>query len=269
MLFRTLTFVTAALAFAQGATAQSADELLNSLIIGRRCIQGVSNLLGTEFATCASLGSLFPVVTASGSLVEPINTYLGSVCRQPNCSAATVANATAILEAGCSDELDAGNVAVVALRDIVANFPSVKEGICLQQSTNGSYCATAVLTNFQNALGTDLTLSKLANVNLSALEDLPAQRMCDNCLHAMTTKLLPVFESDPAESQVGRAMAQYCGTTFLDGQIPSTVQEWSGNATSSAPPVTSAPISGAIKAMSYHYNVGVILAFLVGLGILY
>jgi hypothetical protein len=33
--------------------------------------------------------------------------------------------------------------------------------------------------------------------------------------------------------------AQYCGNTFLDGQIPSTVQEWSENATSSAPAVTS------------------------------
>lgn len=157
----------------------------------------------------------------------------------------------------------------VALRDIVANFPRVREGICLQQSTNGSYCATAVLTNFQNALGTDLTLSKLATVNLSALEDLPAQRMCDNCLHAMTTKLLPIFESDPAESQAGRAMAQYCGNTFLDGQIPSTVQEWSENAMSSAPAVTSAPISGATKAVPYKYSVGVMLAILLGFGILH
>lgn len=71
MLFRTLAITIAALAFAQSATAQSTDELLNSVMIGRRCIQGVSNLLGTEFATCASLGNLFPVVTASGSLVEP------------------------------------------------------------------------------------------------------------------------------------------------------------------------------------------------------
>lgn len=157
----------------------------------------------------------------------------------------------------------------VAIRDIVANFPRVKEGICLQQSTNGSYCATAVLTNFQNALGSDLTLSKLATVNLSALDDLPAQRMCDNCLHAMTTKLLPVFESDPAESQVGRAMAQYCGNTFLDGQIPSTVQEWSENATSSAPPVTSAPISGATKVTPYQSTVGVVLSSLLGLVLLH
>lgn len=71
MLLRTLAVTTAAFALAPSATAQSADELLNSLIIGRRCIQGVSNLLGTEFATCASLGNLFPAVTASGSLIEP------------------------------------------------------------------------------------------------------------------------------------------------------------------------------------------------------
>ena len=145
----------------------------------------------------------------------------------------------------------------------------MKEGICLQQSTNGSYCATAVLTNFQNALGSDLTLSKLATVNLSALEDLPAQRMCDNCLHGMTTKLLPIFESDPAESQVGRAMAQYCGNTFLDGQIPITVQEWSENATSSAPAVTSAPISAATKATPYQSTVGVVLSSLLGLVLLH
>ena len=71
MLLRTLAVTTAAFALAPSATAQSADELLNPLIIGRRCIQGVSNLLGTEFATCASLGNLFPAVTASGSLIEP------------------------------------------------------------------------------------------------------------------------------------------------------------------------------------------------------
>lgn len=156
----------------------------------------------------------------------------------------------------------------VALRDIVANFPRVKEGICLQQSPNGSFCANAVLTNAQNALGTNLTLANLATFNLSELEQLPPQRMCDNCLHAMTTKLLPIFESDPAESEAGRAMAQYCGNTFLDGEIPSTVQQWSENSTVPSAPENAAepPSSGATD--TGVNIVGIALGSLLGLTLL-
>ncbi|GAA5984151.1 hypothetical protein JCM10908_006072 [Rhodotorula pacifica] len=246
MLLRTSLLAAAVLSLAQSVSAQD----LGSLMISRECIQGVSNLLGTEFATCASFGNLLPLATTSGSVIDPT-----------------------IIEGGCAEELGANNVAVVAIRDILANFPAVKEGLCLRQtlSYNGSFCATSILTNVQNALGTDLTLSNLASLNVSNLEELPAQRLCDNCLHAMTTKLLPIFEPNPAESQTGRAMAQYCGSKFLDGQVPDTVQEYSqASATSSSDPApaASSPVSGAVKVGGSSVAVVALASLFVGLGLL-
>ncbi|GAA5878953.1 hypothetical protein JCM3774_000671 [Rhodotorula dairenensis] len=240
MLLRTLAAATAVLAGVHSVASQSTEDVLSSIMISRKCIQGIGNL----------------------------NSYLGSVCPRQNCTETAVTNATTIMEAGCVDELNANNTAIVAIRDIVANFPRVKEGICLQQSPGGSFCANAVLTNVQNALGTNLTLANLATFNLSKLEELPPQRMCDNCLHAMTTKLLAIFESDPAESEAGRSMAGYCGSTFLDGEIPSTVQQWSENSTVPSAPAASAepPSSGATKA-SLSFT-GMALTSILGLSLL-
>ncbi|POY74568.1 hypothetical protein BMF94_2329 [Rhodotorula taiwanensis] len=228
------------------ATAQSASDLLSG--ISSTCTSSVSNLLGSQFASCADISGLIPILTTSGSVVTPsafANSWLGTLCGQSNCSTSAIQNATGIIDAGCSAELSAGNAVVTVARTAIANFNTVKAAACLQQSSNSTYCVTDLLDKVQSGLNTQLTVSSLTSLSLSDLEKIPSSEVCDDCAHALTTKLLPVIESATtsssaagasgvSSSSISSAIGGYCGQSFLDGQVPSDIKQGSGSSSSSS-----------------------------------
>jgi hypothetical protein len=194
-------------------------------------------------------------------------------------------------------------------RTVVANFNSVKEAVCLQQSSNSTYCVTDLLTKIQTALGTDLTVSTLTSLDLASLEKIPSSDVCDDCAHALTTKLVPILESASSSSSattggssasgagsasaavstvaasgaaarkakrqstssvstsdISSAISSYCGSSFLDGQIPSGIQDGSGSSSSDSSSgnnaVSSTSLSGAadLSAGSWSKVAGVVTA---------
>lgn len=74
MLSRAPLAVTTALALASTATAADASSLLSG--ISSTCQSSVSSLISSEFASCADVSGLIPVVTASGSIISP-STFRG------------------------------------------------------------------------------------------------------------------------------------------------------------------------------------------------
>lgn len=307
MLARTAVTVAAALAFTSTACAADASSLLSG--ISSTCQSSVSSLLSSEFASCADVGGLLPVLTSSGSVVSSIDSYLGTLCGSSNCSSSAIENATSVIDAGCASDLSSGNQLVTVARTVVANFNSVKEAVCLQQSSNSTYCVTDLLTKVQTALGTDLTVSTLTSLDLASLEKIPSSDVCDDCAHALTTKLVPILESASSSSSattggssasgagsasasaavstaaaskakrqstssvstsdISSAISSYCGSSFLDGQIPSGIQEGSGSNSSSSSgnnAVSSTSLSGAadLSASSWSKVVGIAAAGLAG-----
>ncbi|BGP24838.1 hypothetical protein JCM10295v2_003758 [Rhodotorula toruloides] len=250
MLARTAIALTAALA-ATGAHAQSASSLLNGL--SSQCTSAATSLLGSDFASCSQLSGLLSVVTASGSVVNPINTWLGSVCSASNCSTAAITNATSVIDNGCSSELSSGQAIVTAARSVVANFNAVKEGICLQYSSNSTFCITDLLQSVQSATGQQVTLSTLTSLNASMLQSIPSSAVCTDCAHGLVTKLgsaLSNGTSSSTQSSVFGAVSSYCGSSFADGQVPSTLKEASSSSNSSSSgnsAVTSKSLSGAVS----------------------
>ncbi|GAA5960831.1 hypothetical protein JCM8115_000167 [Rhodotorula mucilaginosa] len=334
MLARTAVTATAALAvFA--STASAADGSASSLLSGisSTCQSSVSSLLSSAFASCADVGGLLPVLTSSGSVVssstsffppnlahQPLfadlafrlqlyDSYLGTLCGSSNCSSSAIENATSVIDAGCASDLSSGNQLVTVARTVVANFNSVKEAVCLQQSSNSTYCVTDLLTKIQTALGTDLTVSTLTSLDLASLEKIPSSDVCDDCAHALTTKLVPILESASSSSSattggssasgagsasaavstvaasgaaarkakrqstssvstsdISSAISSYCGSSFLDGQIPSGIQDGSGSSSSDSSSgnnaVSSTSLSGAadLSAGSWSKVAGVVTA---------
>lgn len=130
-------------------------------------------------------------------------------------------------------------------RTAIANFNTVKAAACLQQSSNSTYCVTDLLDKVQSGLNTQLTVSSLTSLSLSDLEKIPSSEVCDDCAHALTTKLLPVIESATtsssaagasgvSSSSISSAIGGYCGQSFLDGQVPSDIKQGSGSSSSSS-----------------------------------
>lgn len=133
-------------------------------------------------------------------------------------------------------------------RSVVANFNQVKEGLCLQYTSNSTFCVTDLLTNLQTALGQDLSISSLTNLDTSSLTSVPSSAVCTDCTHGLVTKLSSALESDSTVSSnngtITDALASYCGDSFTDGEVPDSVREASANSTNNSN-VTSQPLNGA------------------------
>ncbi|GAA6028206.1 hypothetical protein JCM8097_006915 [Rhodosporidiobolus ruineniae] len=242
MLKRTTIVLAAA---ATAASAQSLGGLTDGL--SQTCTSAALSLVtSSDFATCASLGSLISVFTSSGSIVQPINGWLESVCASSNnCTDAQLQNATAVIDQGCATEESNGNAIVSTVRQLVENWNGVKEGLCLASTSNSTFCVTNLLSDIQNATATDLSLSTLTNFNASSFTSIPASAVCTDCSHALISKWGPIFGANSSDTITG-SIAQTCGSSFNDGEVPTTVSEKSSsNSTSGNGAVESTPLSGA------------------------
>ncbi|GAA5975432.1 hypothetical protein JCM11641_004262 [Rhodosporidiobolus odoratus] len=261
----TRTAILATLATAASAQLGSLSDGLSS-----SCQSSAISLFTTGgFATCAGVGSLISVFTASGSIIKPIDDWLESVCTQQNCTEADINNATSIIDQGCSSEIDAGQVTVTTIRKVIASFNDVKEGLCLASTSNGTFCVTNGLTDVQNATGSDLSFSSLSNLNASSLASVPAGSVCTDCAHGLVSTLGPIFGANSSDTVTG-AIAAECGESFNDGQIPSTVSEkTTSNSTSNGGSVESNSLSGAgVLGVGAWKIAGAALAGVVGLTVL-
>ncbi|GAA5896025.1 hypothetical protein JCM6882_005590 [Rhodosporidiobolus microsporus] len=232
------------------AAATAANAQLGSLTSGlsASCGSAAYSLISSDFATCSSLGSLLNVFLASGSIVEPVDNWLTTLCTGgQNCTDAAISNATSIIDQGCSEEISSGQALISTVRTLVANFPQVKEGACLASTSNDTFCVTNLLSGVQNATGTDLSFDTVSNLNATSLTSIPTSAVCTDCAHALISELGPVFGANSSSTITG-AISSVCGESFTDGQIPSTVSEkTSSNSStnSSGGAVESSPLNAA------------------------
>ncbi|GAA6001445.1 hypothetical protein JCM10207_006670 [Rhodosporidiobolus poonsookiae] len=232
---------TALVTVAVAATAASAQ--LGNLGLSSTCLSAASSLLTGDFATCASFGSLLSLFTSSGSIVDPIDSWLDSVCQQANCSTETLNNASSVIQNGCSSD---SSVLVSTVQTVVENWNDVKQGLCLEYSSNSTFCVTDILTKVQNATGSDLSFSTLSNFDASTFSQIPSSAVCSDCSHALVSKFAPIFGANDTSTITG-SIADTCGSEFLDGQVPSTVVEASNSSSSNngSSAVDSTPLNGA------------------------
>ena len=82
---------------------------------------------------------MVPVLTAGSdaSLVDPVNSWLGGFCKQPQCSNDTLSTVVNTITSSCQTDLDSlgvQNVSPAELTTLVQSmFPFAKEVACLQE----------------------------------------------------------------------------------------------------------------------------------------
>ncbi|ORY89253.1 hypothetical protein BCR35DRAFT_300364 [Leucosporidium creatinivorum] len=226
----------ALLALAATASAQL-SSVTSSLSSG--CQSAATSLISSEFASCASLLSLVSVVTTSGSIISPLETWLNSACTS-TCNSSAIDAAVKIVDDGCSSDLADGNTIVTALKYAITNYDTEQKALCLQSTSNSTYCISQLLTSVQSATGTDLSVTDIQSIysNTTILSQLTPAELCTDCNHG----LVSAFSSLDNGTLTSFASSE-CGSSFADGQTPSTVALKSGNGTSSS--TESTPLSGA------------------------
>ncbi|GAA5833758.1 hypothetical protein JCM9279_001616 [Rhodotorula babjevae] len=251
MLARSALALTAVLSASTSlVAAQSASSLVDGL--SATCQAAALSLLSnSQLAQCASIGSLSSIVLTSGSVVDPINTWLGNLCGEADCSEASLQNASTSIQNGCATEISSGSSDIVTTAlSVLENFDSVKAGLCLQYSSNSSFCVTDLLKSVESATGQSLTVSTLTSLDASTLESLPAATFCTDCAHGLVTKFdaaLSNGTSSSTASSLTGEVTSVCGESFADGQVPSTLSESTGSnkTTTTSNGVESSSLSGA------------------------
>lgn len=81
-------------------------------------------------------------------------TYINGICSSAPCSNQTVQSTESSIQSGCATDISNGVASAVALSTIVGQYPTVRDLLCLQYTTNSSNCVIQTLTDIQTANGT-------------------------------------------------------------------------------------------------------------------
>merc|ERR1712093_579878 len=69
---------------------------------------------------------LVSVATSSGSIVEPLTSYIEDLCTTTPCTASDLSGAKTIIDNGCSTDIANGSVIPTALELVIDNFGGVR-----------------------------------------------------------------------------------------------------------------------------------------------
>ncbi|OCF32671.1 hypothetical protein I316_05592 [Kwoniella heveanensis BCC8398] len=250
---------TAASSSSTGAANGSAQSVAQSglSLLSPSCQQTVIQLVsnGSSLSSCLQLPILTQVVTAPGSILEPIENYLDTFCASEACSNETIANATQSVLQGCGSDLTNFGVTNRTVEWAMAQYPLARDLLCLKttdpftadnatvsanttsasstnSSSNGTFCATSLLTELQSYLGTNLTVTSIITdalggnaTALQTIKSIPPSALCNDCVFAAISL---VEEQYP---QLGNVSI---GNTTLNGFLEGTCNSTSSsNSTSS------------------------------------
>ncbi|KAI0344724.1 hypothetical protein BDW22DRAFT_1354871 [Trametopsis cervina] len=224
--------------------------------LSQGCEAGLAGLALNSDASCLNVQGLVGVLAAGDntSLVDPINTWLGGFCSQPQCSNDTLASVVNTVTTACSAELSSfglTNVSPAQLSSLVQSlFPVAKGVACLQDQSNNTLCATETLRGYETVNGpftVDALTKLLGEIKGSAVPpSVPQSTECSSCAkqayNVLTQQFPGVINSDAQQN-----IQQTCGADFTDGQTPSGVSSTANTALQNS---DTSNTSGAVTSVS-------------------
>ncbi|KAL8280531.1 hypothetical protein RQP46_007179 [Phenoliferia psychrophenolica] len=200
-----------------GALAVGLVLVTPALALSSSCLHSQTVLVGSEFGTCADLvGFEKSVLMTQFGIIQPLNEWLTSMCGT-TCSADSIKNATATVEAGCSADRNDGIQNAVGLSAIIGNYSQTRSALCTQSTSNSTFCLSNLLESVQNFTGTSLTWVEFERLSLNAFA-IPNSILCTDCTKALITNLRPLAPN------LATNVTARCGAAFGDGDVPGTVK---------------------------------------------
>lgn len=210
--------------------------------ISPTCLSAIQSGLGSgPFQQCANLTGLESIITTNGSIVPPLNSYLMDFCPSQGCSEATLMNATSVITNACQTNGTSGGAMggldiASLLPAILNNFGDIKAAVCIERTSNMSYCIPELLTNIEDATGIQLNVSTIESLAsggvtglVSQFASIPSSLYCNDCGSALVTEVLNVAQdfnlSSDATEQIRGVAQQACSDypNFGGTSLPSTI----------------------------------------------
>lgn len=235
----------AAAGFAGSAEAQLDPSLVTGLSSG--CASSLVGLVtNSNISTCLALPNAVGALTSAGnnSVIPGLQSYLsGSICGsgKPVCSSSQLSSANGTLLQGCSSDLQSNNGQNIPalIYYFINNYSKLREAACLQNQS-GSYCLIDGMYGLQNATGQQISFSGIQGIlsnqqtQQQSLQALAQNKtaFCTDC----NKGLYSVLFNGTSNQQVQGAVSQTCNSSFVDGQIPSTLKNTASSSSSSSSP---------------------------------
>ncbi|KAL1405546.1 hypothetical protein Q8F55_009184 [Vanrija albida] len=250
---RTSTLLTAAVA-AGLASAQG----LNIPGVSTQCSSGVVGLVIGPLQ-CMKLTGLVPVLSAEGSIIPGITSYLESLCPAgPVCTPENLQSAETTINNSCAEDKNAtgtGATLLTVVDGVLNHYPEFFAGICAKNKTTNAYCVPELLQTIQNETNQDVTLEYLGGLisgNASALAALTplatSGKVCTGCLATLYYELEKANVS-ATSAEASTALKGQCGNNF-GSSIPSDVAAGGGGSSSASASASSASQSAASASAS-------------------
>ncbi|KAG1816105.1 uncharacterized protein BJ212DRAFT_211950 [Suillus subaureus] len=207
--------------------------------LSSQCQSALVNTAASSSATCLNPSGLISLVVTnsnSSSIIPGVNTWLSGLCSQATCSNSTLQTIVTDIISGCSTELSSLGVttnSTAIVTSIQAAYPTVRQLMCLKDTSTSTLCVPELLTNTQSST-TTLSLNNMVALVTKLVSGqntgIPSSAACTNCTKAAYTVLnqgLPGVASTARSS-----FSSECGTNYTDGQMPSGIQETASNSSS-------------------------------------
>ncbi|KAG1890233.1 hypothetical protein F4604DRAFT_653874 [Suillus subluteus] len=224
--------------------------------LSSQCQTALLNTAASSSAACLNPSGLVSLVVTnsnSSSIIPGVNTWLSGLCSQAACSNSTLQTVVTDLVSGCSTELSSLGVTTNStdiVTSIQAAYPTVRQLMCLKDTSTSTLCVPELLTSAQSAT-TTISLNNIVALVTKLVSGqstgIPSSATCTNCTKAAYTILsqgLPEVASTAQSS-----FSSECGTNYTDGQMPSDIQETASNSSSTT-------TSGAIALSVGSLNMG-------------
>jgi len=200
--------------------------------ISSQCTTALTSVLANSgAASCLALGDVIPILAlpSNTSLIPSITTWLGDMCVATPCTNSTLDFVTSTVLSGCQTDLqnDGAIPAGVTIttpeaqQDVEQGYPATREVAC--SKTGGNWCLINTLTSIQTLIGQPLSINELMTADWVTLANtLNTSSLCTDCNQAAYATLRTQVPS-VQNSQVEQVIASRCGSSFVNGNVPSDV----------------------------------------------
>ncbi|KAH9940485.1 uncharacterized protein BXZ73DRAFT_98914 [Epithele typhae] len=220
--------------------------------ISTACQSTLASIATSSDGNCLNAGGLISILSGTSSstdLIPPIDSWAKGMCSRSACTNSTIATVVANVTSGCSADLASfglQNVDAGQITSLVQQFyPTVRNVLCLADTKNSStLCATEALYSLEPTIGTISTSnleSLLTSVLAGSVPSISKNATCTDCSKAQFTLISQAF-GDLIPSSVTSTLSSECGSSFVDGSMPSSVTQLASKSS-----VTSTP-NGAASA---------------------
>ncbi|KAK4687844.1 hypothetical protein P7C73_g2263, partial [Tremellales sp. Uapishka_1] len=211
------------------------------------CTTQVGVLALGDLGSCLQLTSLLPLLSASGSIISDLETYLAALCATstPTCSNSTLTSAQSSISSSCSSDISGGGTdgaEVSALLDLLKDYPEFYPAACSKNSTSDVFTIRLKLDRNQRVhLDIDVAAGRILERHFA-----PFLGLCRIYFEALKAN------SSLGSSTIGQGLTSVCGSSFGSTQ-PSTLPSSSGSASASSsasPTSSSSTVSAGTAAMT-------------------